>query len=218
MTRARKAVGRHQLRGGRTRATRNCSPPERELSCDAAEVVFLDPDVTEGVASLAADTAEVRPRPWSVGPDGAKAALAEARNGSIVVRLLAGDPLATDEGVREVLAAAAKHGRCRSTSFPGVGAAVGTAAYAGVPRSAACVPRSRCMIAVEALDFDSLAAAVGTLVLTLPATLISRLGEQLVAHGLKPDTGRRRSSARARRPVSRRSSARWARSTWPRPA
>jgi uroporphyrinogen III methyltransferase/synthase len=179
MTRARKAVGRVSFVGA--------GPGDPELvttraltACEDAEVIFVDDDVAEAiVARLRGD---VRVLPLSI--ESSKTILAEARNGSIVVRLVAGDPFSSEETLREVLSTART-----SVPFeviPGICTAGGAATYAGIPVGALrTVAETH---DVESLDFDVLASAPGALVLTVPAADAARVGEQLVANGLKPDT------------------------------
>ena len=180
MTRVRKIVGRITFVGA--------GPGDPGLlaasAADAlrgAEVLFTDAAVSPAVIGLA--TVEARPVAGTPA-DTAKLLLAEARNGARVVRLVAGDPFASDAVAREALAVA------RTTVpfevVPGVPVGVGAASYAGVPYGSV---RTEAEIADVALaDAEALAAAPGTLVLTVPAEQVGSLGERLVANGLKPDT------------------------------
>lgn len=180
MTRARKTVGRITFVGAgpgdpgllTTRATD---------AIRAAEVVIADAAVPAAVSGLA--TGEVRPAE-SAAADTAKAALTEARNGLRVVRLVAGDPFSDDAVVKETLAVAKTV--VPFDVVPGISLGVGTAAYAGVPVGAV---RTEVDVAgAEDVDYEALAAATGTLVLTVEAADVETVGEQLVANGLKPDT------------------------------
>ncbi|MCU1658310.1 MAG: Uroporphyrin-III C/tetrapyrrole (Corrin/Porphyrin) methyltransferase, partial [Pseudonocardiales bacterium] len=146
-----------------------------------ADVVVTDAAVPAAVTALT--SGEVRPAE-ATPADTAKALLAEARAGHSVVRLVAGDPLADDTAVKEALAVAKTV--VPFEVVPGVPVGSGTAAYAGVPVGS--VRTEADLRGAEGTDFDALAHAAGTLVLTVPAADVARLGEQLVANGLKPDT------------------------------
>ena len=101
-----------------------------------AGVVLVDPDVSAAVQDAVRDAhpgTELDPvegEPAEV----AKAAVAAAKNGAVVVRLVAGDPYTADSVVKEVLAV----GRT-SVAFdvvPGVATATAVPAYAGVASAA----------------------------------------------------------------------------------
>jgi uroporphyrinogen III methyltransferase/synthase len=179
MTRARKVIGRVTFVGA--------GPGDPGLlavhAVDAlrrADLIVVDAAVPASITALA--TAEVR-RAEATAADTAKMVLTEARAGLAVVRLIAGDPLADDSAVKEALAVAKTV--VPFEVVPGVPVGVGTAAYAGVPFGSV---RTEADIVNGAADFEALAHAPGTLVLTVPAADIGVVGEQLVANGLKPDT------------------------------
>jgi uroporphyrinogen III methyltransferase/synthase len=69
---------------------------------------------------------------------------------------------------------------------PGIALGVGTAAYAGVPVGA--VRTEADLHDAGNADYDALAHAAGTLVITVAVADVQFVGEQLVANGLKPDT------------------------------
>ena len=180
MTRARKTVGRITFVGA--------GPGDPGLlttraadAIRAAEVVVADAAVPAAVTQLA--SVEVRPAERAAA-DTAKALLADARAGHHVVRLVAGDPFTDEDAVKEALAVA------RTTVpfdvVPGISLGAGTATYAGVPIGT--VRTEADVRDVHSADFDALAHAPGTLVLTVEAAEVQALGEQLVAYGLKPDT------------------------------
>ncbi|HXR67182.1 MAG TPA: SAM-dependent methyltransferase, partial [Dermatophilaceae bacterium] len=77
----------------------------------------------------------------------------------------------------KVLLAEARAGRSVLRLVPGVGLAAGTAAYAGVPLGP--LHTSADLGDVSAADFDALAHAAGTLVLTVEAADAQYVGEQL---------------------------------------
>ena len=180
MTRARKNIGRITFVGA--------GPGDPGLlavhaveALATAEVVFADASVPAAVTDLAA--AQVRTAEGSPA-DNAKALLTEARNGLRVVRLVSGDVLTGDAATKEALAVAKTV--VPFDIVPGLAVGAGTATYAGVP-----VGPVRTEVDADDLapvDFDSLAHAPGTLVLTVAAADVSTLGEQLVSSGLKPDT------------------------------
>jgi uroporphyrinogen III methyltransferase/synthase len=122
--------------------------------------------------------------PESVPAETAKGLLAEARTGQHVVRIVCGDPFADDAAVKEALAVAKTV--VPFSVVPGIALGVGTAAYAGVPIGP--VRTEADVRDVHSADFDALAHAAGTLVLTVDAADVAYIGEQLVANGLKPDT------------------------------
>ncbi len=179
MTRARKVIGRVTFVGA--------GPGDPGLlavhAVDAlrrADLIVVDAKVPASITALA--TAEVR-RAEATPAETAKVILAEARGGASVVRLIAGDPLADDSAVKEALAVAKTV--VPFEVVPGVPVGVGTAAYAGVPFGSV---RTEADIVSGYSDFEALAHAPGTLVLTVPATEVAVVAEQLVANGLKPDT------------------------------
>jgi uroporphyrinogen III methyltransferase/synthase len=180
MTRVRKIVGRITFVGS--------GPGDPGLLTAAAieavataDVVVADSGVPAAVTALA--TGEVRPAE-STPADTAKAVLAEARNGLIVVRLICGDPFTDDDAVKEALVVARTV--VPFDVVPGLGLGTGTAAYAGVPIGS--VRTEADLRDVERADYEALANAAGTLVLTVDAADVAYVGEQLVAYGLKPET------------------------------
>ena len=180
MTRARKQVGRIVLIGA--------GPGDPGLltvnAVDAlrnAEVIFADAAVSPRIVELC--TGEVR-LVEDAPADVAKALLTEARAGLVVARVVAGDVLADEAAVREALAVART-----SVAFevvPGISRGAGTAAYAGIALGA--VHTEADLTSTVAVDYEALAHAPGTLVLTADAGELAGIGEQLVANGLKPDT------------------------------
>jgi uroporphyrinogen III methyltransferase/synthase len=180
MTRARKIVGRITFVGS--------GPGDPGLlTTHAADVIRSAEIVLAGAAVPAAVTAlasgEVRPT--ESGPaETAKALLTEARAGHSVVRLVAGDPFTDDDVVKEALAVAKTV--VPFDVVPGIARGAGTAAYAGLPVGA--VRTEADLRDVESADYEALAGAAGTLVLTVEAADVQYVGEQLVAYGVKPDT------------------------------
>src|ERR671932_511083 len=98
----------------------------------SADTVLVDPDVAPAVTeAVRADRPELELAPVTGEPaEVAKAAVAAAKSGGTVVRLVAGDPFTSDDVVKEVLAV----GRT-SVGFdvvPGVASATAVPAFAGV--------------------------------------------------------------------------------------
>jgi uroporphyrinogen III methyltransferase/synthase len=180
MTRARKIVGRITFVGS--------GPGDPGLltshaidAIRAAEIVFADPAVPAAITGLAS----VEVRPAEAGPaETAKAMLTEARAGHAVLRLVSGDPFADDDAVKEALAVAKTV--VPFDVIPGITLGAGTTAYAGLPVGAVRLEAD--VRNVDAVDFEALANPAGTLVITVDAADVAYLGEQLVAHGLKPET------------------------------
>jgi uroporphyrinogen III methyltransferase / synthase len=141
-----------------------------------ADVVVADAAVPRAITDLA---------PGGVRPaETAKALLADARSGCAVVRLVVGDPFADEDAVKEALAVAKTV--VPFDVVPGIALGAGTAAYSGVPVGA--VRTEADIRDAGSADYEALAHATGTLVITVHADDVAYLGEQLVANGLKPDT------------------------------
>ncbi|TFV65411.1 UNVERIFIED_ORG: bifunctional uroporphyrinogen-III C-methyltransferase/uroporphyrinogen-III synthase [Bacillus sp. AZ43] len=153
-----------------------------------AALVLVDPDVSGAVQdavreahpALEVETATGEPT------EIAKAAVAAAKNGSVVVRLVAGDPYAADAVVKEVLAV----GRT-SVAFdvvPGVATATAVPAYAGVATGGTAVTADlRSGVDVTALA-GATAATGGTLVLQGDAADLPDAAVRLVEGGLSGST------------------------------
>ncbi|HEV7205854.1 MAG TPA: uroporphyrinogen-III synthase [Jatrophihabitans sp.] len=180
MTRARKIVGRITFVGAGPGDPGLLTTHAAE-AIRAADIVIADATVPSTITALA--TGEVRPAE-TVPAETAKGLLAEARNGHNVTRLVAGDPFVDQGAVKEALAVAKTV--VPFDVVPGIALGAGTAAYAGVPLGA--VRTEADLSDVANADYDSLAHAAGTLVLTVEASEVQYVGEQLVANGLKPDT------------------------------
>ncbi len=177
MSRARKTIGRVTFVGA--------GPAEAELLTAAAtealtraDLVIADAGISDSVRALV--SAEL----VDAGPDAAKDALAAARAGQQVVRLLVGDPLADEVATKQVAAVAKTV--VPFAIVPGLTTGLATAAYAGTP--VGTVRTEADIDDAMTFDFETLASAPGTIVATITAADIEVLGEQLVANGLKPDT------------------------------
>ncbi|CAN5443050.1 bifunctional uroporphyrinogen-III C-methyltransferase/uroporphyrinogen-III synthase [soil metagenome] len=180
MTRARKSVGRLSFVGTGTGDAGLLTVRATEVLA-AAEIAYVDAGVSESIRTLIGG--EVREVELG-SPDGGKAALTEARNGSVVARVVSGDPFGLDAIVKEALAAAKSV--VPYEIVPALSEGLATATYAGVPVGP--VYTGADLRAGTPVDFEALAGAPGTLVLTLDAADVAATAEQLVASGLKPDT------------------------------
>jgi uroporphyrinogen III methyltransferase/synthase len=153
-----------------------------------AGLVLVDPDVSIAVQdAVRGEHPELEITP-SVGEptEAAKAAVAAAKNGTVVVRLVAGDPYTADAVVKEVLAV----GRT-SVPFdivPGVATATAVPAYAGVALGGTAVT----VDLRSGVDLAPLAGAVhatgGTLVLQGTVEDLPDAAARLVEGGLPAGT------------------------------
>jgi uroporphyrinogen III methyltransferase/synthase len=180
MTRARKSVGRLSFVGTGTGDAGLLTVRAVEVLA-AAEIAYVDGNVDEAVRALIGG--EVRIADPTPG-EAAKASLADARNGVSVVRVVGGDPFGSDSVIKEVLSAAKTV--VPYEIVPALSEGAATAAYAGVPVGP--VHTEVDLRFGATVDFESIAAAPGTLVLTLDASDVGSTAEQLVTSGLKPDT------------------------------
>src|SRR5919198_3764735 len=121
MTRVRKIVGRITFVGSGPGDPGLLTTHATE-SIRAAEIVVADAAVPAEITALA--PGELRPAE-ATPAETAKAMLAEARGGHSVVRIVAGDPFADDDAVKEALAVARTV--VPFTVVPGLGLGVGTA-------------------------------------------------------------------------------------------
>ena len=152
-----------------------------------AGVVLVDPDVSAAVQDAVRDAhpgTELNPvegEPAEV----AKAAVAAAKNGAVVVRLVAGDPYTAEHVVKEVLAV----GRT-SVPFdvvPGVATATAVPAYAGVALGSTAVTADL-RSGVDLTALAGAASAGGTLVLQGTAEELPDAAVRLVEGGLSGST------------------------------
>jgi uroporphyrinogen III methyltransferase/synthase len=120
--------------------------------------------------------------------------LAAARAGKRVVRLKGGDPYVFGRGGEE--AEALHEAGIPFEVVPGITAALGTAAYAGIP-----LTHRECSSAVafvtghenpdkpeSLLDWSALARFPGTLVFYMGISRLDRIARSLIAAGMSPDT------------------------------
>ncbi len=153
-------------------------PPQADTDGDG------QPDAAAGAASPLATIpggADIRPAlgdPAEV----AKTLATEARTGADVVRLVAGDPLSVDAVITEVTALAKTH--LDFEIVPGLPDTTAVPTYAGLPLgSAHTVADVR-----GDVDWESLAAAPGPLILRATASHLPEAARTLIEHGLADTT------------------------------
>jgi uroporphyrin-III C-methyltransferase/precorrin-2 dehydrogenase/sirohydrochlorin ferrochelatase len=164
----------------------------------AAEVIVYDHLVSDPILELGRDAAE---RIYA-GKERGKHTLSQtelnrllvrlAREGRRVVRLKGGDPFIFGRGGEEVEALAAA--RIPFEVVPGITAACGVAAYAGIPLTHRDYANSCLFVAGHLkdgsvdLDWDSLARPGRTLVVYMGLLGLPTLCRELAAHGLAQAT------------------------------
>jgi uroporphyrinogen III methyltransferase/synthase len=154
----------------------------------AASLVLVDPDVSTAVQDVVGDAAAGADLEPAVGDAAeiAKVAVAAAKNGGSVVRLVAGDPYSSDAVVKEVLAV----GRT-SVPFdvvPGVATATAVPAYAGVALGGAALTADL-RTEVDLPAFGAAATATGaTVVLEGTAEELPEAASRLIEGGLSGST------------------------------
>jgi len=120
--------------------------------------------------------------------------VSHARRGHSVVRLKGGDPFIFGRGAEEADALA--HAGIAFEVVPGVSAAVGVPAYAGIPLTHRKLSSSFAVVTghedpakdMSGVDWSRLATAVDILVILMGVKNLPAIAEQLVAHGRSPDT------------------------------
>ncbi len=180
MSRARKTTGRIAFVGAGPGDAGMLTVRAQQLLASAALLV-TDPDVPAEILALVDQGAEVRPAVGDPG-DVAKDLVTEAKGGQTVVRLVSGDPLTADAVVAEALAVART-----SVPFevvPGVPAATAVPAFAGVPLGSGHTEAD----VRSGVDWASLAAVSGPLVLHATASHLAETASALVEHGLAAQT------------------------------
>jgi uroporphyrin-III C-methyltransferase/precorrin-2 dehydrogenase/sirohydrochlorin ferrochelatase len=164
----------------------------------AADVVVHDRLVSDGILALARRDAEM----ISVGKTpGCKSATQQeinellvklVRDGKRVCRLKGGDPFIFGRGGEEVEALA--NAGLRYQIVPGITAAAGCAAYAGIPLTHRDVAQSVVLLtahgkdSVDRLDWPSLARDKQTLALYMAVRRFPDIRSKLIEYGRSPDT------------------------------
>jgi uroporphyrinogen III methyltransferase/synthase len=152
-----------------------------------AAVVLVDPEVSAAVQDAVREAHPETELSPAVGEptDIVKTAVAAAKNGAVVVRLVAGDPYTADAVVKEVLAV----GRT-SVPFdvvPGVATATAVPAFAGVAVGSTAVTADL-STGVDVTALAGAAASGGTLVLQGTAEELPEAASRLVEGGLSGST------------------------------
>jgi uroporphyrinogen III methyltransferase/synthase len=138
-----------------------------------AAVVSVGPDIRPALG----DPAEV-----------AKTLVAEARTGTDVVRLVAGDPLSVDAVITEVNAVARSH--LHFEVVPGLAASCAVPTYAGLPLGSSHTVAD---VRDPHVDWAALAAAPGPLILHATSSHVADAARTLIEYGLADTTRAQRS-------------------------
>ena len=115
-----------------------------------------------------------------------------ARRGKRVVRLKGGDPFIFGRGGEEALALA--RAGIRFEVVPGITAAAGVAAYAGIPLTHRGLAQACVLVTgsqrggVAELDWTALARPDQTIAVYMGLAGLERISRELIAHGLSPRT------------------------------
>ena len=142
----------------------------------AADVVLADPGIAEEVLARAA-SAEVLP----ADDEAVKTAVTHAREGRLVVRLVAGDPYLLSDGADEVAALA--KAKVTYEVVPGVSTITGVPSYAGIALGGKTGRTPVVMVHAGAEpDWRTLAGADATIVLADAGT-VGKAAAKLVEHG-----------------------------------
>ena len=165
---------------------------------ESADVVVHDRLVNPGILDLARRDAErlhvgKRVGDHSMGQDDINALLVElARAGKRVVRLKGGDPFVFGRGGEELAALTAAGIPCQIV--PGITAATGCAASAGIPLTQRGVANTCVFVTghdrngVAELDWDSLAKPGQTIVIYMGLGALAHIAGRLVGEGLATGT------------------------------
>ncbi len=164
----------------------------------AADVIVHDRLVSDGVLALARRDAEliaVGKRPGCAGKrqeDINRLLVSLVRSGKRVCRLKGGDPFIFGRGGEEVEVLAGAGLRC--SVVPGITAAAGCAAYAGIPLTHRDAAQSVVFLtahgkqSIDRLDWPSLARDRQTLAIYMGVRRFGEIMEQLLLHGRSKDT------------------------------
>jgi uroporphyrinogen III methyltransferase/synthase len=164
-----------------------------------ADLVLYDRLVSRQVLQWAAEGAHCRcvtdlaPRHAERGRPVIAAMIEAARQGKTVVRLKGGDPLVFGRGGEE--AEALRQAGIPYEIVPGVTAALGAAAYAGIPLTHRSLASAVALVAGHeipdkgdsALDWGALSAFPGTLVIYMGVGRLAHITSQLITYGKDPN-------------------------------
>jgi uroporphyrinogen III methyltransferase / synthase len=152
-----------QSEGGNTNESEGATTNEQPTT-----VVSVGPDIRPALG----DPAEV-----------AKTLVAEARTGTDVVRLVAGDPLSVDAVITEVNAVARSH--LHFEVVPGLAASCAVPTYAGLPLGSSHTVAD---VRDPHVDWAALAAAPGPLILHATSSHVADAARTLIEYGLADTT------------------------------
>ena len=152
-----------QSEGGAAEGTAGAGTDEQP-----AAVVSVGPDIRPALG----DPAEV-----------AKTLVAEARTGTDVVRLVAGDPLSVDSVITEVNTVARTH--LHFEVVPGLAASSAVPTYAGLPLGSSHTVAD---VRDAHVDWAALAAAPGPLILQATSSHVADAARTLIEYGLADTT------------------------------
>ncbi len=152
-----------QSENGATEGTAGAGTDEQP-----AAVVSVGPDIRPALG----DPAEV-----------AKTLVAEARTGTDVVRLVAGDPLSVDSVITEVNTVARTH--LHFEVVPGLAASSAVPTYAGLPLGSSHTVAD---VRDPHVDWAALAAAPGPLILQATSSHVADAARTLIEYGLADTT------------------------------
>jgi uroporphyrinogen III methyltransferase / synthase len=152
-----------QSEGGATEGTAGAG-----IDAQPAAVVAVGPDIRPALG----DPAEV-----------AKTLVAEARTGTDVVRLVAGDPLSVDAVITEVNAVARTH--LHFEVVPGLATSNAVPTYAGLPLGSSHTVAD---VRDPNVDWGALAAGPGPLILQATSSHVADAARTLIEYGLADTT------------------------------
>lgn len=120
--------------------------------------------------------------------------IAEAEKGNCVVRLKGGDPFVFGRGGEELLALS--EANIEVKVVPGITAAIGASAYAGIPLTHRGVSRSFTLVTAgtivenlqHALEWKALVELGGTIAFYMGTRVVPEISQILMAQGLAPTT------------------------------
>ena len=158
------------------------APKADKASDDVADGTAADDDAADEAAATVPGGPDIRPalgEPAEV----AKILAAEARSGTDVVRLVAGDPLSIDAVITEVSAVARTN--VAFEIVPGLPATSAVPTYAGLPLGSSHTVAD---VRDPQVDWGALAAAPGPLILQATTSHLPEAARTLIEYGLSDST------------------------------